>query len=418
MRRSSASAPTRSRSCSAPRARSSRLRAVPARCRSSALGVAVALGPDRLDRAPHARGDVRDRHDHARCSSCSSSRSTCARSPAGRRAPRCRSHRSPVATYERPFYFAMLAVFAVGACSSAGTCARRSSGCSLFAIRDDEDRARGLGVAHRGRPSWSPSRQRRAHRDGRRASGPTTWASSIRSSRSTRWSRSAMVLMAFLGGKGTLWGPVLGALHPRAGAAVPGLPAGRERALPVGYSAVFLVVMLLLPRGIIPSLARPVGAHDAARGRPRRRRVGAKDERCDAVSGAARGRGPDQALRRGRGRRRLLVRGRRGHASPALIGPNGSGQDHRVQPDHRVPAGRRRQRARSPGARCGGPIPPRLCRRGLAARSSRPACSPSLTVIENMVARHRSSRGGRCCASASRTRRARRAPEAARASSG
>ena len=64
-----------------------------------------------------------------------------------------------------------------------------------------------------------------------------------------------MVLMVYLGGRGTIWGPVLGAfilipaqqeLNDRLGASSLYL---------VGYSAVFLVVMLVLPRGILPSLA-------------------------------------------------------------------------------------------------------------------------------------------------------------------
>ena len=41
-----------------------------------------------------------------------------------------------------------------------------------------------------------------------------------------------MVLMVYLGGKGTLWGPVVGALVLVPGAAVPGLPPGWERPLP------------------------------------------------------------------------------------------------------------------------------------------------------------------------------------------
>ena len=98
-----------------------------------------------------------------------------------------------------------------------------------------------------------------------------------------------MVLMAFLGGRGTLWGPVLGALHPGAGAAVPAYRLGASELYLVGYSAVFLVMMLLLPRGILPSLARPASR---SAGAPRRRAAGAgarrrwrHDARCSRSRG-------------------------------------------------------------------------------------------------------------------------------------
>ena len=60
----------------------------------------------------------------------------------------------PVETYDRPFYLAMLALFAV----VLGLLVRPRSklGLMLFAIRDDEDRARGVGVRGTG-PSSSRS---------------------------------------------------------------------------------------------------------------------------------------------------------------------------------------------------------------------------------------------------------------------
>src|SRR5205085_428762 len=61
----------------------------------------------------------------------------------------------------------------------------------------------------------------------------------------------AAVLMAFLGGRGTVWGPTLGALILE--------PAQQYLAYSsqfylIVYAGVFLVVMLLMPRGILPSL--------------------------------------------------------------------------------------------------------------------------------------------------------------------
>src|SRR5438046_1752746 len=63
-----------------------------------------------------------------------------------------------------------------------------------------------------------------------------------------------MVLMVYLGGKGTLWGPVLGAFILVPAQQYMAYRLGASDLYLVGYSAVFLVVMLLLPRGILPSL--------------------------------------------------------------------------------------------------------------------------------------------------------------------
>ena len=62
------------------------------------------------------------------------------------------------------------------------------------------------------------------------------------------------VLMVFLGGRGTLWGPVLGAFVLVPAQQYLAYRYGASELYLVGYSAVFVVVMLLLPRGILPSL--------------------------------------------------------------------------------------------------------------------------------------------------------------------
>jgi branched-chain amino acid transport system permease protein len=64
-----------------------------------------------------------------------------------------------------------------------------------------------------------------------------------------------MVLMAYLGGKGTIWGPALGAFILVPTQQYLAYRLGASELYLVGYASVFLVVMLLLPRGIIPSLA-------------------------------------------------------------------------------------------------------------------------------------------------------------------
>jgi len=63
-----------------------------------------------------------------------------------------------------------------------------------------------------------------------------------------------MVLMVYLGGRGTLWGPVLGAFILVPAQKYLAYRLGASDLYLVGYSCVFLVVILLLPRGILPSL--------------------------------------------------------------------------------------------------------------------------------------------------------------------
>jgi branched-chain amino acid transport system permease protein len=65
----------------------------------------------------------------------------------------------------------------------------------------------------------------------------------------------SMVLMVFLGGLGTLWGPVVGALILEPAQLWLAYNFGASRLYLVFYAAVFLLVILLLPRGIVPSVA-------------------------------------------------------------------------------------------------------------------------------------------------------------------
>jgi branched-chain amino acid transport system permease protein len=159
----------------------------------------------------------------------------------------------PLATYERPFYFAMLAVFALAML----TCwwVRDSKlGLMLFAIRDDEDRARGLGVH-----TTVVKLTAFAASSGLVAMAGGVWAYYI----GFIYPQFAfdplitigMVLMAYLGGKGTIWGPALGAFILVPTQQYLAYRLGASELYLVGYASVFLVVMLLLPRGIIPSLA-------------------------------------------------------------------------------------------------------------------------------------------------------------------
>lgn len=165
--------------------------------------------------------------------------------------------------FELPFYLAMLAVLAVTMLVSWWVRAS-NLGLLLFAIRDDEDRARGLGVH-----TTAVKVAVFAVSAGLVAMCGGVWAYYI----GFIYPQFAfdplvtigMVLMAYLGGKGTLWGPVLGAFILVPAQQYLAYRLGASELYLVGYSAVFLMVMLLLPRGILPSLADRLAARRGAR---------------------------------------------------------------------------------------------------------------------------------------------------------
>ncbi len=64
----------------------------------------------------------------------------------------------------------------------------------------------------------------------------------------------ALALMAFMGGLGTISGPILGALILETTQQYFTLQYGASGYYLIVYGALFLVVILLLPRGIIPTL--------------------------------------------------------------------------------------------------------------------------------------------------------------------
>ena len=155
--------------------------------------------------------------------------------------------------FNTPFYYAMLAL-AVIALAASWWIRRSKFGLGLLAIRDDEDKALAVGV-------------------------PT------RAFKLTAFVISAalvgmigavygyyvtylypqfvvdpligisMVLMTFLGGLGTLSGPVIGAVLLERAQLEFAYRFGASRLYLVLFSAVFLVVILILPRGIVPSVA-------------------------------------------------------------------------------------------------------------------------------------------------------------------
>ena len=158
-----------------------------------------------------------------------------------------------VATFERPFYYAMLGVLALAMLTSWFVRESRL-GLTLLSIRDDEDRARGLGVQ-----TTFAKLVAFGASAGLVAMAGGVWAYYI----AFVYPQFAvdplvtigMVLMVYLGGKATLWGPVLGAFILVPAQQYLAYRLGASQLYLVGYAGVFLVVMLLLPRGILPSLA-------------------------------------------------------------------------------------------------------------------------------------------------------------------
>lgn len=158
----------------------------------------------------------------------------------------------PVATYERPFYFAMLGVLVLGLLFS-WHIRKDKLGLMLFAIREDEEKARGLGVRTTGAKLIAFAI----------SAGLTGMAGGVWAYYLTyiypEYSVDPLVMIGsvlpvFLGGRGTLWGPVLGALILVPAQQYLAYRLGASELYLVGYAAVFVIILLVLPRGILPSL--------------------------------------------------------------------------------------------------------------------------------------------------------------------
>ncbi len=173
----------------------------------------------------------------------------------------------PAASYNTPFYYVALAL-AAGTIAVAWVIRRARFGLQLRAIRDDEDRARGLGV--------------KAMKVKLRAfviSGAITaaigavWFFYVNQVQPNTGFDPlfdlTIVLMAFLGGYGSIAGAVLGALIVEPGTlwlnAQPQFAGGAVSEILLG--GVFLLVVLFVPRGIIPTGGEWV-TRVRSRGRP------------------------------------------------------------------------------------------------------------------------------------------------------
>jgi branched-chain amino acid transport system permease protein len=156
-------------------------------------------------------------------------------------------------TYNNPFYYAAFLI-AAGAVALSWLIRRSRFGLQLRAIRDDEDRARGLGVqamqVKLGAFVMSAVPIAMI--------GGVWWYYTTIVDPSSGFDPLfdvAVALMAFLGGLGTVAGPVLGALIIEPAELYFQQQVSSGYIFLIIYGALFLVVILVLPRGIIPTVA-------------------------------------------------------------------------------------------------------------------------------------------------------------------
>jgi branched-chain amino acid transport system permease protein len=168
-------------------------------------------------------------------------------------------------TFNNPFYYTALAC-AAGATALAWLIRRSKFGLQLRAIRDDEDRARGLGV-HAMRVKLSAFVLSAAIT----ALVGGVWFYYIAQVEPNTGFDPlfdlSVVLMAFLGGLGTVSGPVLGALILEPGQLYLTTVFTNGYLSEILLGALFLLIVLFMPRGIIPTSAEWI-TKLRTRGRP------------------------------------------------------------------------------------------------------------------------------------------------------
>jgi branched-chain amino acid transport system permease protein len=157
------------------------------------------------------------------------------------------------ATYNDPFYYIALACAAIMIALS--WVVRRSRfGLRLRAIRDDEDRARGLGV-HAMRVKLTAFTLSAAVTG---VAGGVWFFYLTQVQPPSGYNPLfdlSVVLMAFLGGVGSIAGPVLGALIIEPGQLYLTARLTNGYLSEILLGSLFLIVVLFMPRGIIPTSA-------------------------------------------------------------------------------------------------------------------------------------------------------------------
>jgi branched-chain amino acid transport system permease protein len=187
------------------------------------------------------------------------------------------------ATFNNPFYFIALAC-ATATITLAWLIRRSRFGLQLRAIKDDEDRARGLGV-----------RTMRVKLTALVMSATLTgliggvwflYLTEVRpSSGFDPMFDLAIVLMAFLGGIGTIWGPVIGALLIEPGRLYLNTKYTNGYLSEILLGGLLLLVVLFVPRGIVPTAGEWIKKL-RTRGRPASEPRAAAAEETAPVGGA------------------------------------------------------------------------------------------------------------------------------------
>jgi branched-chain amino acid transport system permease protein len=168
------------------------------------------------------------------------------------------------ASYNQPFYYVTLAILLL-ALGVSWWIRNSKYGLGLLAIRDDEDRALGLGV--KTGLSKLIAFVISAMFVGLMGGVYAYFLEAIApASVFDPTFDLAMVLMAFMGGLGTLAGPILGAVIVEPAQQYFALQFGASGWYLVLYGALFLAVILLLPEGIVPTARRRWTSWMASRG--------------------------------------------------------------------------------------------------------------------------------------------------------
>ena len=184
--------------------------------------------------------------------------------------------------FDVPYYYAMLGLAAL-ALAISWLILRGRFGLGLLAIRDDEDRAQALGI--RTGASKTTAFAISAGLVGMIGGVYGYYVTYVYPQFVIDPLISlSMVLMVFLGGTGTLTGPVLGALLLEPAQLALAYWLGQAKLYLVLYAAIFLLVIRFLPRGIVPSIADLIEGRAVGGGGGGRGAVGEHDERATGAA--------------------------------------------------------------------------------------------------------------------------------------
>lgn len=185
------------------------------------------------------------------------------------------------AFFNEPFYYVAL-VLLLFALSISWWIRNSKYGLGLLAIRDDEDRALGLGV--KTGPSKLTAFVISAFIVGMVGALHAYFIESIYPPFAfDALFDVAIALMAFIGGLGTLFGPILGAVILEPTQQYFTLQFSDNGYYLIIYGILFLAVILLLPEGILPTIRNKWIAWRASRGNIKRTQLAGEDVQITSI---------------------------------------------------------------------------------------------------------------------------------------